>query len=80
MTITDEDIEYAVLFAIMGDTDFDTAAHALFDMKGIDDPVARDVIWRHEKGGARLSQMWARVWLVYGYGYDPNEFPHRIEK
>lgn len=46
--VTDEDIEYICLFALMGETTLDVAINAMFDLKGVDDPYERDAVARYE--------------------------------
>lgn len=59
LLLSDADIEYGVLFMVFGDTDWNTAAQAIFDMKGISDPTLREQIWHASHGNKRMGQLWA---------------------
>lgn len=67
LLLEDSDFEYGVLFMIMGDADFNTAAHAILDTRGITDPELRELVWKYSNGHVRLSSAWCRMWLEYKY-------------
>lgn len=59
-TITDEDIEYVVLLAILAETDLNTAIHAMFDMKGVHE-VEHDVISFEQQVRSRVIRHYIKT-------------------